>query len=116
MFHDAWTASHQQIVAFIRCGTVKVLIACLELVEHVLAYNGTQFHILDTLVEKTKQLLTANSPHTAWHHSFNSSLRRLTSQNARIVGDELSFKREPCEVVASVAYASCYEFEASALH
>ena len=116
MLHYARTTSHQQIVAFIRCGTVKILIARLELVEHVLAYNGTQFHILDTLIEKTEQLLTANSPHTAWHHSFNSSQRRLACQNARIVGHELSFEREPCEVVASVAYASCHEFEATALH
>lgn len=56
------------------------------------ANYGTQFHILDTLIEKSKQILTANSPHTTWHHGFDGSLRRLTRQNTRIVARKLAFE------------------------
>lgn len=55
MLYDARTTLHQQIVAFIGRGAVKVLITCLELVEHVLAYSGTQFHVLDAPTEELKQ-------------------------------------------------------------
>lgn len=116
MLHDTRTTSHQQIVAFVGRSTMKVLIACLELVEHVLAYSGSQFHVLDAPMEEPKQLLTANPPHTAGHHRLDGSLRRLARQDARIVGYELAFEREPSEVIALIADASCYEFEATALH
>ena len=116
MLYDARTTLHQQIVAFIGRGTMKVLIACFELVEHVLTYGGTQFHVLDAPTEELKQFLTANPPHTAGHHGLNGSLRRLARQDTRIVGYELAFEREPSEVVAPVAEASCYEFEATALY
>ena len=77
MLHDTWTTLHQQIVAFVGCGTMKVLITSLELVEHVLVNNSTQFHVLDALTEEAKQLLTANPPHSTGHHSFDGSLGRL---------------------------------------
>jgi hypothetical protein len=83
-------------------GTMKVLIACFELVEHVLTYGGTQFHVLDAPTEEPKQFLTANPPHTTGHHGFDGSLKRLARQDARIVGYELAFEREPSEVFASV--------------
>ena len=116
MLYDARTTTKQLDIAFMGRGTMKVLIACLELVEHVLTYGGTQFHVLDAPTEELKQFLTANPPHTAGHHGLNGSLRRLARQDARIVGYELAFEREPSEVVAPVAEASCYEFEATALH
>jgi len=50
------------------------------------------------------------------HHSLDGSLRHLTRQDARIVGYELAFEREPSEVIASIADASCYVFEATAFH
>ena len=77
MLHNAGTTLQQQLIAFAGCGTMKVLIACLELVEHVLAYNSSQFHVLDALTEEAKQLLTANPPYTAGHHGFDGSLGRL---------------------------------------
>ena len=116
MLYDARTTTKQLDIAFMGRGTMKVLIACLELVEHVLAYGGTQFHVLDAPTEKPKQLLTANPPHTTGHHGFDGSLRRLARQDTRIVGHELAFEREPSEVIALIADASCYEFEATALH
>ena len=77
MLHDTRTTLHQQIVTFMWRGTMKILIACFELVEHVLTYGGTQFHVLDAQTEELKQFLTANPPHTAGHHGLNGSLRRL---------------------------------------
>ena len=53
---------------------------------------------------------------TAGHHSLDGSLRHLTRQDARIVGYELAFEREPSEVITSIADATGYEFEATALH
>ena len=77
MLNNAGATLQQQLIAFAGCGTMKVLIACLELVEHMLAYNSTQFHVLDALTEEAKQLLTANPPYTAGHHGFDGSLGRL---------------------------------------
>ena len=78
MLNNARATLQQQLIAFAGCGTMKVLIACLELVEHVLAYNSTQFHVLDALAEEAEQLLTANPPYTAGNHGFDGSKRKMT--------------------------------------
>ena len=40
--YDAGATTEQLVVTFMGCGTMEVLIACLELVEHMLAYDGSR--------------------------------------------------------------------------
>ena len=73
MLNDAGAATEQLVVTLVGCGTVEVLITGLELVEHVLADFCAKFHILDAPMEELQQLLAADPPHTAGHHSLNGS-------------------------------------------
>ena len=116
MLYDAGAATEQLVVTLAGCGTVEVLITCLELIEHVLADISAKLHVLDASVEELHQFLATDPPHTAGHHGLNGSQRRLTGQDTRIVGHELALEREPGEVVAPVADAPRHVLEAAALH
>ena len=116
MLYDARTATEQLVVTLAGCGTVEVLITCLELIKHVLGDFSAKFHVLDASVEELHQFLATDPPHTAGHHGLDGGQRRLAGQDTRIVGNELALEREPGEVVAPVANAPRHVLEASALH
>jgi hypothetical protein len=59
-----------------------------------------------------KKFLATNPPHTAGHHGFDGSHRRLTRQDARIISHELALEREPCDVFLVIADAASYILEA----
>ena len=78
------------------------------------------FYLLEKVISLLILLIvlgvTLRNEAISGHHGFDGSLRRLARQDARIVGYELAFEREPSEVIASVADATGYEFEATALY
>ena len=102
MLNYARTTLQQLLIALAGRGAVEVEITRTELEENVLGNDGTQLHRLYALIEILLQLLPRNPQHAAGHHRLDSSLRRLTVEERRIVNHEFACEREPCDVLPIV--------------
>ena len=94
MLHDTWTTLHQQIVAFVGCGTMKVLITSLELVEHVLRQRNQCYIDLHRATARERyELLLQRCPGIVEHLALQdlASFLCITPQMLSKIRKEISF-------------------------